>query len=220
MAYSDKVVDHFEINMHPLLIQMTYDFGKMVGNYLFPSSSAANTDALAKNTKHIDTTSEPKERKSQYGFQESNQMKQMQVRANQNKSFIAYVQILYNHIIFYSFLIMAFIFFFLDGYNFKELKFNFEGQSTYSLTLSSTFFLAFFTSFYLLKEKNSRINPAKKIFYLLFSLFFLFFGLSSGGRGEAIFFFFNFFFHVCKFFKFFFYNTCSIFFTRIPINYY
>ena len=93
----------------------------------------------------------------------------------------------YNHIIFYSFLIITFVFFFLDGYNFKELKFNFEGQTYYSLGLSSTFFLAFFTSFYLFKETNYRINPAKVIFYLLISLFFLFFGLLSGGRGEAIF---------------------------------
>jgi hypothetical protein len=93
----------------------------------------------------------------------------------------------YNHIIFYSFLIMTFIFFFLDGFNFKELKFNFEGQTYYSLGLTSTFFLAFFTSFYLFNETNYRINPAKTIFYLLISLFFLFFGLSAGGRGEVIF---------------------------------
>lgn len=93
-----------------------------------------------------------------------------------------------NNIILIIFLILSFIFFFLNGYNFKELNFNFEiGQLDYSLGLTFVFFLAFFTSFYLLKETNSRIKPAKTILYLLTSLFFLFFALSSGGRGESIF---------------------------------
>jgi hypothetical protein len=82
-----QVVDHFEINMHPLLIQMTYDFGKMVGKYLFPTSTAS-TDTPSKTTKPLTDGSDQKDRKTPFGFQESNQMRQMQDRANQNKSFI------------------------------------------------------------------------------------------------------------------------------------
>jgi|688.fasta_scaffold110593_2 hypothetical protein len=109
----------------------------------------------------------------------------------------------YNHFIFIFFLISTFIFFLLDGYNFKELKYNFDLTSGYQITYNSekkygietpysinltrVFFLAVFTAFYLYKEINSYIKPAKNILYLLTSLFFLFFAISGGGKGEVIF---------------------------------
>jgi hypothetical protein len=88
-----QVVDHFEINIHPLMIQMTYDFGKMIARYLFPAASTTSQDTPAKSPpKQITETGvdspSTKERKIQFGLQETNQMKQMQVRADQNKSFI------------------------------------------------------------------------------------------------------------------------------------
>jgi hypothetical protein len=82
-----QVVTHFEVNIQPLLIQLTKEFGFSLAKYIFPS-------LLKKESKEVRiTASHPNQEKPpnaifQYGDGESNQLQQMQVRADQNKSFI------------------------------------------------------------------------------------------------------------------------------------
>ncbi|KAJ3271224.1 hypothetical protein HDV01_006957 [Terramyces sp. JEL0728] len=72
-----QVVDHFEINIHPLLIQVTYDFGKLFGLYIFPPKEK-KTPELKREERRLSMRDTPV----------STQIRQMQARANENKSFI------------------------------------------------------------------------------------------------------------------------------------
>jgi hypothetical protein len=125
-----QVVSHFEVNIHPVLIQLTYEFGKNLAQYLFPGLRGKSSEAksptsegeifarnsetsrsgslLAAQVRDLGRLSEGKKsynsipsRSSEYStdtlkslFNEtssqrgSERLKQMQMRANQNKSFI------------------------------------------------------------------------------------------------------------------------------------
>ncbi|KAJ3319144.1 hypothetical protein HDV06_006647 [Boothiomyces sp. JEL0866] len=72
-----QVVDHFEINIHPLLIQVTYEFGKLFALYIFPPKDR-KTIELKREERRMSTRDAPV----------STQIRQMQLRANENKSFI------------------------------------------------------------------------------------------------------------------------------------
>ena len=102
----------------------------------------------------------------------------------------------YNHIIFYLFLILSLIFFSLKGYDFDNYSYNFELEKiynnkvstiSYSHGLTKIFFLASFTSLYLLKEKNVKKNFIAIFWYLAAFIFFLFIALQGGARGETFF---------------------------------
>ena len=102
----------------------------------------------------------------------------------------------YNHIIFYLFLILSLIFFSLKGYDFDNYSYNFELEKIYNNKVSTisynqgltrVFFLASFTSLYLLKEKNVKKNFITIFWYLASFISFLFFAIQSGARGETFF---------------------------------
>ncbi|KAJ3358796.1 hypothetical protein HDU91_005109, partial [Kappamyces sp. JEL0680] len=88
-----QVVAHFEVNIQPLLIQITYDFGKSLAKYMFPSlmkkpdpgqrtisQDFEGRRSVLSNEKTVSTSS--------LDSNDTSQLKQMQVRADQNKSFI------------------------------------------------------------------------------------------------------------------------------------
>jgi len=102
----------------------------------------------------------------------------------------------YNHIIFYLFLILSLMFFILKGYDFNNYRFNFEVEAIdnnqitipeYSHGITQVFFLASITSLYLLKEINSKKNFIITFCYQAALIFFLFFGIQAGARGEIFF---------------------------------
>jgi hypothetical protein len=102
----------------------------------------------------------------------------------------------YNHIIFYLFLVLSLIFFTLKGYDFDNYSYNFEeeiiynkkiSKISYSQGLTIIFFLASFTSLYLYKEVNIKKYPIMIFWYFAALIFFLFFAMQGGSRGETFF---------------------------------
>jgi hypothetical protein len=78
-----KIVDHFEINFHPLMIQMTFEFGKQMANYIFPSrqSSGGDSPTIASRDDLEVKLDEPQ-------TSVAGQIIEMQSRADRNRSFI------------------------------------------------------------------------------------------------------------------------------------
>ncbi|KAI8896892.1 golgi-body localization protein domain-containing protein [Globomyces pollinis-pini] len=104
-----QVIDHFEVNIHPLLIQLTLEFGKQLAYYIFPQTKAkasepqqlnlatlksvtsSNSQSLAENKTKRPIVSQNNTFKMNYNRRDrgsSQQLVQMQDRASQNKSFI------------------------------------------------------------------------------------------------------------------------------------
>jgi hypothetical protein len=78
-----QVVAHFEVNIEPLLIQFTFDFGKQLSRYIFPSLTTTNSRKEIEGRKDDKKLSGSVEKPV-----ELDQIHQMQERANQIKSFI------------------------------------------------------------------------------------------------------------------------------------
>jgi hypothetical protein len=80
-----QVVEHFEVNVHPLMIQITYDFGAQLSHYMF--NNPQKTSKISRTSIY---TSENKTKEDNLNLrtEEPFQLKQMQSRANQNMSFI------------------------------------------------------------------------------------------------------------------------------------
>jgi hypothetical protein len=77
-----QVVEHFEINVHPLMIQITYDFGAQLSAYIFPAQLKSETKTQSP-TPDVKNKQEIVERRK-----ESSQLIQMQERAGLNLSFV------------------------------------------------------------------------------------------------------------------------------------
>jgi hypothetical protein len=113
-----QVVSHFEVNIHPILIQVNYEFGNQLAHYLFPEMRGSKDSAKDPSTSDISfkesetkkseaflsapmqstfrnsdtkrslTSLNKRDSESRRSVQESNHIKQMHDRASQNKSFI------------------------------------------------------------------------------------------------------------------------------------
>jgi hypothetical protein len=91
-----QVFHHFEINMFPLLIQMTYGVGKSFLTYFFPNIRAGTRDVGKIDNKSdassVQTTPEIGSRgralQALNNLESTQDIKLMQTRASQNKSFI------------------------------------------------------------------------------------------------------------------------------------
>ena len=87
-----KVVDHFEVNLHPLMIQMTYDFGKEMAHYMFPNrfqrKASKKTPISPSSPEADDDTLKSPESGQLNMFDDNNQILEMQLRAERNRSFI------------------------------------------------------------------------------------------------------------------------------------
>ena len=85
-----KVVDHFEVNLHPLMIQMTYDFGVELAGYMFPNRNSTGSKKKGPSSPRPETEHEssPQEIAQSDLSDENNQILEMQLRAERNRSFI------------------------------------------------------------------------------------------------------------------------------------
>ena len=92
-----QVVAHFEVNIEPLLMQFTYDFGKQLSRYMFPSLRPAADSALSprkeiegggKKEKTASMSLDRSPTPLAVPLSEHDQIQQMQERASQIKSFI------------------------------------------------------------------------------------------------------------------------------------
>ena len=88
-----KVVDHFEVNLHPLMIQMTYDFGVEMGNYMFPNKTERKVSAKSILTSPTATEAHNDEEITKdmtplSMIDDNARMLEMQLRAERNRAFI------------------------------------------------------------------------------------------------------------------------------------
>ncbi|KAJ3024866.1 UNVERIFIED_CONTAM: hypothetical protein HDU68_007691 [Siphonaria sp. JEL0065] len=84
-----RVVDHFEMNIYPLLLQITRDTGKALEKYFFPKALAEDdefTDSPEKKTNAGAIV--PSRVKKGKGLQHTDDFKEMQTRAAENRSFV------------------------------------------------------------------------------------------------------------------------------------
>ncbi|KAJ3286998.1 hypothetical protein HDU79_006035 [Rhizoclosmatium sp. JEL0117] len=83
-----RVVDHFEMNIYPLLLQITRETGKALEKYFFPKSTGAEDDEISASDSPEKKAVVAARAKKAKLAQPSDDFKEMQTRAAENRSFV------------------------------------------------------------------------------------------------------------------------------------